>query len=137
MRERELSRCIRGLCFVRLLCATVIISLFYTGTFSLSPPVDVGTLPKHVKSVFISFLSSLILCNQIISQRKHPYFLPSVLGRKREKIMHYLSSTFVYYLIKMFKSVQVTFSCRTQVRRPMSFNSRGSNTFTCCSWFQT
>lgn len=87
--------------------------------------------------VFISFLSSLILCNQIISQRKHPHFLPSVLGRKREKIMHYLSSTFVYYLIKMFKSVQVTFSCRTQIRRPMSFNSRGSNTFTCCSWFQT
>ena len=47
------------------LCATVVISLFYSENFSLSPLVDVGKLPNHVNScvlcVCLLFILSLLL----------------------------------------------------------------------------
>ncbi len=47
------------------LCATVVISLFYSETFSLSPLVDVGRLPNHVNScvlyVCLLFIFSLLI----------------------------------------------------------------------------
>ena len=60
-------RCIWVWVFSESLCATVVISLFYSETFFLSPSVDVGKLSNHVNSwvlcvclLFILFLLLLV-----------------------------------------------------------------------------
>jgi hypothetical protein len=55
--ERELE-CIWGLGFLQESpSATVVISLFFSEAFSLSPPVDADILPNHINSCV------LYLCN--------------------------------------------------------------------------
>ena len=42
---------------------SIVILIFYSETFFMSPPVDVGILPNHINSLCLFSLSSLILFN--------------------------------------------------------------------------